>query len=203
MDLLKKVINKLLMKTTVSHLPANNKTVYLTFDDGPEPGITEFVLNELQKYDYKATFFCTGENVEKYPELIERIVNEGHALGNHTFSHIKAYDLGAKDFVKDVERANEVIHTHLFRPPNGCLTLGAWLRLRRHYKIIYWTIGSGDWCKGTFDYETSMKLLKTTKAGDIILFHFSNNLEEGTRRLLPDYFEWMGKNRFISETIKL
>lgn len=199
----KKVINKLLMKTTVSHLPANDKTVYLTFDDGPEPGITEFVLNELQKYDYKATFFCTGENVEKYPELIKRIVNEGHALGNHTYSHIKAYDIEAKDYVKDIERANVVIHTHLFRPPNGCLTLGAWLRLRRHYKIIYWTIGSGDWRKDSFNYEDAMNLLKTTKAGDIILFHFSNDLEEGTRRLLPDYFEWMGKNSFISETIKL
>lgn len=203
MDILKKIINKLLMKTAFSQLPANDKTVYITFDDGPEPGITEFVLDELQKYGYTATFFCTGKNVEKYPELIERIVKEGHALGNHTYSHINAFDIGAKDYVKDVERADEVIHTHLFRPPNGRLKLGAWLRLRKQYKIIYWTIGSGDWRKESFDYEDSMNLLKTTRAGNIILFHFSNDLEESTRKLLPVYFEWMEKNSLISETIKL
>lgn len=202
MKILKKVINKFLMKTAISHLPANDKTVYITFDDGPEPGITEFVLDELKKYNYKATFFCTGKNVEKHPELIEKILKEGHALGNHTYSHIKAYDIGAKDYVKDVERAGEVIHTHLFRPPNGCLTLEAWLRLRRHYKIIFWTIGSGDWRKDSFEYETSIKLLKSTKAGNIILFHFSNDLEEGTRRLLPDYLEWMTLNNYKTDILR-
>lgn len=198
----RKAINKLLMKSVVNRIAVNGKTVFLTFDDGPEPEITEFVLNELDKYGMKATFFCVGENARKYPELMEMIKHKGHAIGNHTNTHRYAYMICADEYVKDVEEADGYLKTHLFRPPNGCLLLKAWWQLRKQYKIIYWTIGSGDWCKDTFDYERSMNALKETKSGDILLFHFSQDLQMGTRRLLPDYLIWLNEKGFKSDVIK-
>lgn len=189
------------MRTATSCIPNDQGLVFLTFDDGPEPEITEFVLNELKKYKFKATFFCIGEKVEKYPDLVKRILDDGHSIGNHTYSHAKAYDINGVEFVNDVNKADNIIHSFYFRPPNGCLTLSSWIRLRKKYKIIYWSIGSGDWLKETFDYEKSMNGLKRTKSGDIILFHFSKELEKGSQLLLPDYLRWLRLNNYISNSI--
>lgn len=198
MKIYKKIINRLLMKTTISSIPNDEGIIYLTFDDGPEPGITEFVLDELRKYDFKATFFCTGKNAEKYPDLVNKIKAEGHTIGNHTYSHTKAYDISWRKYVDDVHKADTLIRSVYFRPPNGCLTMVSWFQLRKKYKIIYWTLGSGDWCKDSFNYEDSMIELQKTKSGDIILFHFSKDLENGTRKLLPDYLVWLNKKGFRS-----
>lgn len=201
--LIKKVINKFLILSEISLIKTKEKKVYLTFDDGPEPGITEFVLNELEKYSMKATFFCKGSNAEKYPKLMRMILCNEHHVANHTYSHIKAYDISSEEYVKDVEKADEVLHTHIFRPPNGCLRFKAWLKLRKKYKIVYWTIGSGDWLKDNFNKEESMNVLKKTKSGDILLFHFSNDLQMGTRELLPEYLEWLNMNGYKSEVLPL
>lgn len=192
----KKIINKLLMKSALSRIPNDKREIYLTFDDGPEPGITEFVLEELKKYQFKATFFCTGHNAEMHPDLMQRIVKDGHAVGNHTYSHKKAYDISVPQYVNDVDKADNFIHTHIFRPPNGSLTLGSWLRLKKKYKIIFWSIDSMDWRKEKYDYNKSMEELKKTQSGDIILFHFSNKLGNGTQELLPDYLSWLRNNSF-------
>lgn len=178
----------------------DSKTIYLTFDDGPEPKITEFILDLLDHYGFKATFFCTGKCAERYPELLKRIQDTGHLVGNHTYSHIKAYDCNAVSYMRDVERADHVLNTQYFRPPNGCLTFLTWLRLRR-YKLVYWTKGSKDWCHDVRDFEDGLRILKTTEPGDIILFHFSQELQEGTRAVLPHYLEWLKVNNFTSDSL--
>ena len=199
--LIKRTINFFLKKTYISRIQENNNKVYLTFDDGPEPEITEYVLDALREYDYKATFFCTADNTEKYPKLFQKILEDGHRIGNHTFSHRNAYSINSQDFLNDVLRADMVLHTPIFRPPNGCLTLTTWLKLRYKFKIVYWTIGSGDWLKKTFDYNASMEMLRRTHPGDIILFHFSQELQNGTKKLLPAYLHWLKNNGLASDKL--
>ncbi len=100
-------------------IPNDNNEIYLTFDDGPDPEVTPWVLDLLAKYDAKATFFCLGRNVERYPEIFKRILCEGHAVGNHSYSHLDGWRTGKKRYVRDIERAAKLIQSFLFRPPYG------------------------------------------------------------------------------------
>ena len=198
----KRLVNKLILKFCISKINKKGEYLFLTFDDGPEPGITEFILNELDKYKFKGTFFCTGKNAELHPELIQLILKRGHLIGNHSYSHKHAYLLNAKAYIEDINKAKEVIPSPIFRPPNGCLLFSAWLYLRKKFKIIYWSIDSGDWRKESFNTNRSLSDLKRSKAGDIILFHFSQDLSKGTIKLLPIYLNWMDKNGYKSITLK-
>lgn len=200
--ILKKIINRLLKFFQVSHIPSKKKVVYLTFDDGPEPGICEFVLDELRKYGFKATFFCRGDNAEHYPELLSRIINEGHSIGNHTFSHLHAYSVSSKQYLDDIDRANQVLHSTLLRPPFGSLTFSTWLSLKSKYRIIYWSLVSGDTNLNNFDFEHSYQnLINNTSSGDIVLFHFCKLHEKETRFILPAYCKWLKANGFVSNAI--
>lgn len=197
-----KLINRLLKYFQVSHIPSKEKVVYLTFDDGPEPGICEFVLDELRKYGFKATFFCRGDNAEHYPELLLRIISEGHSIGNHTYSHLHAFSVSSKQYIDDIERANQVLHSSHLRPPFGCLTLMTWLSLKSKYRIIYWSLGSGDSNLEKFDFEQSYNnLINNSSSGDIVLFHFCNLHEKETSILLPAYCKWLKENNFIGKSL--
>lgn len=197
-----KIINRILKLFQVSHISTNDKVVYLTFDDGPEPGICEFVLDELRKYGFKATFFCRGDNAEQYPELLSRIINEGHSIGNHTYSHLHAYSVSSGQYLDDIERANQVLHSTLLRPPFGSLTLTTWLSLKSKYRIIYWSLGSGDSNLNNIDFEHSCQnLISNTTSGDIVLFHFCKLHEKETRVILPVYCKWLKANGFVSNAI--
>jgi peptidoglycan/xylan/chitin deacetylase (PgdA/CDA1 family) len=197
-NIIKKIQNYLLKKTVyVSTIPNKEKAVYLTFDDGPEPRITEFVLEELAKYNFKATFFCRGDNAEKHPELLALLREQGHIIGNHSYSHHHAYKASSKSYLTDVEKADAVLHTFFFRPPHGSLTIKNWLGLRHKYRIVYWSLNSGDSALEHFYYQHAIDNLKAkTKFGDIVLFHFCHLHEKGTRLLLPDYLKWLADNQF-------
>ena len=162
------------------------------------------MLDELRKYDFKATFFCRGDNAEKYPHLVSRIFEGGHAIGNHTYSHLHAFSTSSKLYLDDIERTNQVLHSTLLRPPFGSLTLTTWLSLKSKYKIIYWSLGSGDSDLENFDFEHNyQQLTHSTTSGDIILFHFCKLHEKETRIILPAYCKWLKDNYFISKSIKL
>lgn len=198
----KKVINKLLRFFELKSVLTNERVVYLTFDDGPEPDITEFVLDELNKYDFKATFFCRGDNAEKYPRLLAMINSGGHAIGNHTYSHLHAYRVPTKAYIDEVYKADSLLHTQLFRPPHGCLTIRTWCKLRNR-TIVFWSLNSGDSAMEKFNYDQSINSLKSaTKAGDIVLFHFCHKHEKETRLLLPAYIKWLVENGYKCSVIK-
>lgn len=202
--MIERVINRFLMrKMSVSTLrgKCQEGEIFLTFDDGPEPGITEFVLDELDKYGFKAMFFCTGSNAERYPELINEIKLRGHDLGNHTYQHIKAYECSRSTYINDVAKAHNVLNVPYFRPPNGCLTISTWWNLRK-YRLIYWSAASNDWCHSEDDFKDGLNRLYNSKSGDIILFHFSKELQEGTRYILPKYLKWMSNKGYKSLSIK-
>ena len=195
-------INRVLHLFEVRRIKTKENIVFLTFDDGPEPEITEFVLDELRKYQLKATFFCRGDNAEKHPVLLQHIVDEGHALGNHTYSHIKSVKIPTTEYVEDVERADKLLHTHLFRPPWGCITLPVFMRLCRKYKIVYWSLESGDTELERFNKSQALhRLLKRTRSGDVVLFHCCQRHEKETRQLLPEYLKWLSANGYTSKSI--
>ena len=182
-------------------LTTDEAVVFLTFDDGPEPGITEFVLEELNKYGFKATFFCRGDNAENNKELMTMIIEKGHSIGNHTYSHLHAYNVSAKTYIDDVNKADSFLHTSLFRPPHGSLTLRTWWKLKNR-KIVFWSLNSEDSSMGHFNYEHAIKLLKSnTKAGDVVLFHFCHKHESESRQILPVYLKWLSDNDYQCRVI--
>ena len=197
-------INKLLHLFEVVRIKTKDKVVYLTFDDGPEDSITDWILDLLTVYGYKATFFCKGENALLNKVQLNRIISEGHAVGNHTFSHIKSFDCDSKQYLIDIEKANDVLNTHLFRPPWGALTLSAYFYLiRRKYKIIYWSLMSGDTDFDSMRLESNMQRLYTkTQPGDIVLFDSCKRHEKETRQILPLYLEWLKNNGYKCEILK-
>lgn len=199
---IKKVINQFLKKYCyISKGPSEKSVVYLTFDDGPELGITEFVLEELDKYGFKGTFFCRGDNAEKNQALLALLREKGHTVGNHTFSHLHAYDIPTEKYVTDVKRADKVLHTKLFRPPHGSLTFKTWWKLRDR-KIVFWALNSEDSDKEKFSFEHAIVNLEiNTRSGDIILFHFCHKHEKETRQILPVYLKWLSENGYKAEVI--
>lgn len=178
-------------------IPTRKKEVFLTFDDGPEKDITQFILSELNKYQFKATFFCRGDHAEDHPDLMQQIRSAGHSVGNHTFHHCNAYQTSVKDYVKDVEKADEILHTGIFRPPFGCIRLPQLFRLKRNYKLIYWSLDSKDHQSNIDCIASCIELLcQSTRPGDIVLFHFSQEHASHTKAILAPYLDYLSRNGF-------
>lgn len=200
---IKQIVNQFLHLIEVKRIKTKDKIVYLTFDDGPEGEITEWVLSILNEYNCKATFFCKGVNVEKNPIMFEKIIKNGHAIGNHTYNHIYSFSTSTKEYVKDVERANRILKTHLFRPPWGSLTLPSYMMLALKYKIIHWSLLSGDAEMDNLELEKNMDFLyQRTRPGDIILFHSCICHEKETKKILPLYLHWLREEGFKCNILK-
>ncbi|MEZ4974294.1 MAG: polysaccharide deacetylase family protein [Cyclobacteriaceae bacterium] len=176
-------------------MPTNEKKLYLTFDDGPVNGPTEFVLEELKRFDAKATFFCIGNNVEQHPQIHQRILQEGHAVGNHTFNHIKGWNVSVDSYLKDVERCQNLVGpTKLFRPPYGRAKRSQ-LKKLSDYRIVMWDVLSYDYSNSVAK-ETCLKgVIRASRSGSIIVFHDSYKAEKNMMHALPrvlDHFKQSG-----------
>ena len=193
---------RLIRYLSIKSIPKKEHVIYLTFDDGPETGITEFVLEELKKYGFKATFFCRGDNAAIYPELVSAIRKEGHTVANHTYSHLCSFSCEKNTYLKDVEHASSILKTSLFRPPHGTLPIPLYWKIKKEYSIILWTINSGDYLQDSFELVKCLNnLKKRTKQGDVVLFHFCQKHERETRSILPLYLRWLFENNYKSETL--
>ena len=174
---------------------ANSKKVYLTFDDGPVPEATVWVLDLLKSKNIKATFFCVGENVEKYPEIYNRIISEGHSVGNHTYNHLNAWKTKNAIYSENVEKASNVINSSLFRPPFGKLSLGLIKDLKERYDVVMWDVLSGDFDSNLTPLDCLTNVKENSKEGSIIVFHDSIKAIESLKFALPrviDFFEDKG-----------
>lgn len=168
------------------------KTVYLTFDDGPIPEVTPWVLDVLDTYRIKATFFCVGDNVRKHPSLYRQILEKGHITGNHTFNHIQGWKYGTDYFIANTQKANSYIQSPFFRPPHGHILHSQFVLLKKKgYKFIMWDVVTRDYSK----YMTPEKVLNNVKKyvrnGSIIVFHDSLKAEKNLKYALPLAIEWL------------
>ncbi len=170
------------------------KELYLTFDDGPHPTITPFLLAILEKYNAKATFFCIGDNVAKYPAIYEEVVAAGHAVGNHTYHHINGWKCSDNEYVSDIDKAATIIDSSLFRPPYGRVSRNQIKLLKQKdpsYKIVMWNILAGDWDSGIKPEKCYERIKNRISNNDIIVFHDSDKawdrMNYAVTHLLEDF----------------
>lgn len=190
-------IYRSLYSKTLWRLPvAGEKVVYLTFDDGPIPEITPWVLDLLDKYNIKATFFCVGDNVRKHPEVYAEVLRRGHRVGNHTFNHLQGIKTWTKDFVKNTELASEYIESNLFRPPHGHMRFPQYWALRKKYQIVMWDVVTRDYSKLMTPTDVFNNVKKYVRDGSIIVFHDSLKAEKNMKEALPKSIEWLMKEGY-------
>ena len=169
----------------------DERAVYLTFDDGPIPEVTPWVLDVLDRYGVKATFFMVGDNVRKYPEIFEMVKSRGHRIGNHTYNHIGSLRHGIHSYMLNVEHANAYIPSDLFRPPHGWMKMGVYVALRRRYRIIMWDLVTRDYSKRLNSKQVLINVRRYARPGSIITFHDSLKSHDKILYALPRAIEWL------------
>lgn len=193
---------KNLAPSLIWEIPSDDE-VYLTFDDGPTPGITEWVLEQLAKHNAKATFFCLGKNAEQYPYLIEMILEQGHRLGNHTYSHQKGWGMSLERYLEDVDFANNFLKTDLFRPPYGRIKPSQASRLSKHYHMIMWDIISRDYSSIISPRACLRNVTKHVRGGSIVVLHDSQKAYRNLRYALPRILDFLDKKGLKCAAINL
>jgi peptidoglycan/xylan/chitin deacetylase (PgdA/CDA1 family) len=192
---------KWLYPAAIWYRRGKGKSLYLTFDDGPTPFITEKILDILDQYNAKATFFCLGRNVERHREIYHTILKKGHSVGNHTYSHLKGWKSDNIVYFEDIELARQHIESLLFRPPYGQIRPSQIRYLKKKYKIIMWEIMSHDYNKRISKEKSLQKVLKYTKEGSIIVFHDSLKAWETLQFVLPKLLKYFNEKGFGFERI--
>ena len=172
-------------------IPSDERCVYLTFDDGPIPQVTPWVLNTLDQYGVKATFFMVGDNVRKHPDVFRMVVERGHAVGNHTFHHIQGIRYSTRGYLADVELAARLIPGNLFRPPHGHMRFPQLLRLRKTHRIVMWDVVTRDYSPHLSPQQVLANVKRYTRNGSILVFHDSLKAERNMRWAMPRAIEWL------------
>lgn len=217
---------KKIFSNYVWDIPNHKNKVFLTFDDGPTPEITEWVLEQLKKYNVKATFFCIGNNIEKHPKIFEKIIADEHSIGNHTFNHLKGWKTSTNDYIENTQKCSSsisiiafatniqlpttnnqqpsTINHQLFRPPYGKIKPSQSKKLRAlGYKIIMWDVISYDFDTETSEEKCLQNVLNNIQSGSIIVFHDSLKAERNLKYALPKMLEYLKEKGFVCSKIEL
>jgi len=188
------LLQKLYSKA-VWNMDRDEKSIYLTFDDGPVPGLTEWVLDELKSFKASATFFCVGSNIRKHPQIFKRIIDENHRVANHTMEHVKGFRTPLARYMSQAEECRQMVRNDLFRPPYGQLRRMQYKTLvKQGYRIILWDVISYDY-ESISPEQCEQNVLRNARAGSIVLFHDNVKAEENLKFVLPrtlDYFSSRG-----------
>lgn len=190
-----------LIPGAVWRLPQKEKTVYLTFDDGPIPEVTPWVLDLLRKYNIKATFFCVGDNVRKHPEVFKMLVSAGHSVGNHTFNHLQGFKVKSDKYVENVELADAYIRSNLFRPPHGHLRIRQGTRLSKKFRFVMWDVITRDYNRKLSGEYVLNVVKRYVRNGSIIVFHDSIKAEKNMKYALPRAIEFLLSEGYKFEKI--
>ncbi len=194
---------KRFFRNYVWEIPNHSNTVYLTFDDGPTPQITEWVLDILKQHNIKATFFCIGNNIKNNPVIFQKVINEGHAIGNHTFNHLNGWNSNNATYLNNIELCGQAIaneagtETKLFRPPYGKMKRSQAKAVRKKgYKIIMWDVLSADFDKTITPQRCLDNVIKNSREGSIIIFHDSIKAFPNLEYALPKAIEYLKEKDF-------
>lgn len=182
-------------------IPQSEKTVYLTFDDGPIVQVTPWVLHTLKQYDVHATFFCTGDNVARNPHLFDSLRTEGHQVGNHTMSHVQGVKMNTADYLRNIEKANDLIQSPLFRPPHGFMRPGQFAAIKEKYTTVMWDVVTRDYSRKLTGDDVFANVKRYTRNGSIIVFHDSLKAQKNMQYALPRSIEWLLENGYRFETL--
>jgi len=196
-----KAVLKTLYPSAIWNFSRKEKIIYLTFDDGPIEGLTDWVLDVLKKYNAKATFFCVGANIIKNNQIFNRVKDHGHAVANHTMFHIKGFHSELEPYLKEVEECEKLLNNKLFRPPYGQIKRNQYKALMNiGYRIVFWDVISYDYEK--IKEEAVLKnVIKNTKAGSIVLFHDNIKAEKNLKYALPLFLEHFSRLGFEFKSI--
>ena len=197
---------KKLFPGRIWEMPLTKKAIYLSFDDGPHPQITPFVLDELGKYDAKATFFCIGKNVKENREVYNRIIKEGHAVGNHTYSHPDGWKTNNVKYLQNILDARKFIDSRLFRPPYGRITRRQQKKLsmlKEPFNVVMWTVLSGDFDINISGRQCYNNVVNNTKSGSVIVFHDSEKAFERMQFTLPRILQYFSEKGYQFEKIEI
>ena len=185
------LILRLIYPGALWRMDKGDRAVYLTFDDGPIPGITPWVLDLLDRYGIKATFFMVGDNVRKHPDEFRMVVERGHRLGNHTYNHIRGFEYLSENYLANADKANEYLHTDLFRPPHGHMRWAQYHVLRKKYRIVMWDLVTRDYSRRLTGEQVLAKVKRYVRPGSIITFHDSIKSAPRLKFALPRAIEWL------------
>lgn len=181
-----------LYPSAIWRMDKDKRAVYLTFDDGPIPKVTPWVLDVLDKYGIKATFFMVGDNIRKHPDEFHMVVERGHRIGNHTFNHIRGLSYDINSYLENTDKACKMMmNTNLFRPPHGYMSPKQYVELKKRYKIVMWDLVTRDYNRKFTGEQILQKVKKYVRNGSIITFHDSIKSEENIRYALPKAIEWL------------
>ena len=178
------------------------KRVWLTFDDGPIPEVTPWVLDTLDRYGAKATFFMVGDNARRYPGLLEEVRRRGHTVGNHTCHHLSGAKVTTRRYLRDIAEADAILHTPLFRPPHGWLRPRQALLLRRRYRVVMYDLVTRDYSRLLTADDVFENVRRLTRPGSIIVFHDSLKSWSRLREALPRCLEWLLSEGFSIEKVE-
>lgn len=190
-----------MLHSAIWRIPSHDRVLYLTFDDGPTKRCAE-ILDLLDAYDAKATFFCVGENVKKNPELFEELLMRGHAVGQHTFSHLNGWKVSLSVYLKDIEQAQEWIPSKLFRPPYGKMTSQQYRNLKSKFKIVMWTHLSYDFDLEFNEIKFFKRFYTKFKSGDIVVLHDNLKCFDKSKSMLEVFLRWAKENNIQCRAIK-
>lgn len=197
------LLYRMLFPESAWRINTKRKSVYLTFDDGPIPEVTPWVLDILDKYRVEATFFCVGDNVRKYPALFEEIKRRGHSFGNHTMNHLQGSQVTTRRYLRNVQEAHDLIKSNLFRPPHGLLRWSQAKVLKDHYMIVMYDLVTRDYSRKLTGEQVFKNVKRYARKGSIIVFHDSLKAEKNLKYALPKSIEWLLENGYSIEKIPM
>jgi peptidoglycan-N-acetylglucosamine deacetylase len=195
------ILKDLSTRNCIWRIPGTEKKIYLTFDDGPIPELTPFVLETLTKYNAKATFFCVGDNVRKHPQLLNDILDNGHAVGNHTHNHFDGWKKNSDEYEHNIKRGFEYIPGNLFRPPYGHITPWQINRMKNQVYIVLWTVLSYDFDKETTPARCLRNVMRFTSRGSIVVFHENIKAIPRIKYSLPRFIEHYSNKGFSFDAL--
>lgn len=200
-QLLTGIFTHVLPASLVWQVKTGEKKVYLTFDDGPIPELTDRILEILAQYNAKATFFCVGENVSRYPEIYNRIIELGHATGNHTHHHLKGWSTNFNDYMEDIREAGKLINSGLFRPPYGLMSYKQAKALSKEFQVIMWSVLTKDYDPDVSKEECLAFAVQGTRPGAIVVFHDNIKAREKVLYALPKYLQHLAEEGYSTDIL--